>query len=455
MEKNIKILSLGVESSINDVVAKEFPYCEIDAQPYDFKYFESPVTPSPAAILCGIPSNDELKIVEVAQSLRMIYTNIPIFFASTQRVQFNRKDMQKNGFTDAFLLPADQQVFSDTLRKLLSVLANLKSFRTVRLVDIPSENTLGFDLYIHMPANNKYMKFASATDVLSKERAERLKNYDIARAAVSEDQIKKFYEYTATQLSKLNSKTTISETEKRELREKAVRDLFTGIFAEAKKEDTIAQGQSVMNDCQEIIKSYILNECQSSASWFEKILTLANNTGGTYHHASNVSTYAALFAIGLGLNNVDEIALAGLLHDIGLADIPLEIAMKEDGKRTPEEETTYRRHPLLSVNMLKEKRMSVPENVSKIILQHHERYDGKGYPEQIEGQRIIKGAQIIAIADLFDYLTVTKPNKLGLAPLVAMEKIIEMNTKTMGEIYFDPQLIQQIHNLFKADKKAA
>lgn len=457
MEKVLpQILSLGVDPAVMEFLSKEIPTCKMDVQPYDLKYFEAALTPSPVAIFCGLPKAElEMQVAEVAQALRMIYNSIPIYFVSIERTSFNRKQLQKNGFTDAFLMPSDQSVFIETIQKMLSALGELKVYRSVRLMDIPSENVLGFDLYLHMPANNKYVKYASSTDVLSEKRLERLHSYEIATASVSEDQMKQFYDFTAAQLSRLGSSNKISETQKKELRENAVRDLFTGIFGEAGKDDTIDKGRAVMNDCQEVIKSYILNESESKNTWFDKIMNVASAAGGAYNHASNVSTYAALFSIGLGIGKPDEIALAALLHDIGMADIPLEIAVKSERERTPEETKAYQRHVMLSVNMLKEKKLMVPENVFKIIAQHHERFDGKGYPDAIPGHRFMKEAQILAIADQFDYLTKVQAGKPAMMPMAAMEEILRRNSASKDEVFYDPQLLLQISNLFHVGKKAA
>lgn len=451
--ESIPVLVLGVESSIVGYVVKEIPDSPFTVLSYDFKYFEEPLSPMPAAILCG-PPMEGMQTSEVAQALRMIYPTTPIFYITSDRSSFNRKQFQKNGFTDAFLLPADQLILIETVKRLLAAIGQIKSFRTVRLMDISSENVLGFDLYLQLPVNKKYIKYASASDVLSDARARRLKEMHVQVASVSEDQISKFYQFTAAQLKKLNSNSGVSETEKKERRESAVRSLFSGIFGEDSKDDTISQGRGMMTDCQEIIKSYILDECETPAAWLDKIMNVSATGGGAYNHSANVSTYAALFSIGTGIGQTDEIALAGLLHDIGLSELPLEIANKQEADMTDTEKQVYQRHPVTSVNMLKEKKLIMSEKVMKIIEQHHERFDGKGYPNAIAGNRVLKDAQILAIADSFDYLMKVEVGKASLSPLQAMQKIQEMNSKS-GETKFDPDLLKSIMGLFQMDKKAA
>lgn len=451
-DKNI--LVLGVEEVIVHFLKKEMSDCNLNILPYDQKYFEDILSPEPAAIVCSHPTT-ELRTIEVAQSLRMIYSAIPIYFVSTIRDKFNRKDLQKNGFTEAFLLPADNYIFVETIRRVLSENGQIKSFRNVKLIDIPSDNALGFDMYVHLQANNKYIKFVSASEALSADKSARLHKHHMETVAVPEDQVKKFYEFTALQLKKLNSSSSMSETEKQELRETTVRNLFSGIFGDAGKDDNLTSGRSVMSDCQEIIKAYIINESDAPMRWLDRLAGSTGESGTTYNHATNTATYAALFSLGLAVGKPDEIALAGLLHDIGLAEMPIELAMKNLEDYTPAEFEIYKKHPQNSVNLIKEKKLIVSEKVMKIILQHHERYDGLGFPQAMPGPRILREAQILAIADLFDELTKIVPGQVRLSPQAAIEKILDMNSKNKNEVYFDPSLLRQIVGLFHADEKAA
>lgn len=453
MKPNIIFLALAVDAALTASLETELAsLASVQKDGYDMKYFESPLETAPLAILCG-PS-EEMSSMEVAQSLRMIYPDAPLFFMSVDRSSFDRKSLQKNGFTDAYLWPADKLLVIETLRRLIAAHSDIKVFRTVRILDIPAESTLGFDLYVHLPANNKYLKYAAASDVLNESRLQRLQDRQIQSAAVSEDQIKQFYQFVAAQLKNLNSSSAISETEKTERRQGAVRDLFSGIFGDSGKDDTLGKGRQVMADCQEIIKSYIMNECESPIRWMDKFFGVTASSGDTYNRAANISTYAALFSIGLGVGKADEVALAGLLHDIGLVDVPADILQKPESERTPSEQEIYARHPLLSVEMMKEKKLIVPEKVMKIVAQHHERFDGKGFPEGLPGPRILREAQLLAIADLFEELTRVTPGRVQLKPVEAIGEIVSRNSSSVGQTPFDPDLLQKISSLFQTNSAA-
>jgi len=133
------------------------------------------------------------------------------------------------------------------------------------------------------------------------------------------------------------------------------------------------------------------------------LLDVRENTAGK--HSRRVSEYALIGAARLSLSEKDTktIEYAAILHDIGLLSIPGSILNKSD-TLTQEEWNLIRKHPVIGYNLLR----GIPylNQVSKLILYHHERYDGKGYPCGLKGENIPIGARLIAVADAFDSMTV-------------------------------------------------
>lgn len=121
-----------------------------------------------------------------------------------------------------------------------------------------------------------------------------------------------------------------------------------------------------------------------------------------YAHSANVSRLATQLAISLDFSeeNIRDVCLGGLLHDIGKIKTPNEILYKPD-KLTKEEFEVIKKHPLDGYNILKD--TGVNEKVLNIVLKHHEKIDGSGYPDGVVEKTLLE--DIVTIADIFSALT--------------------------------------------------
>jgi len=129
-------------------------------------------------------------------------------------------------------------------------------------------------------------------------------------------------------------------------------------------------------------------------------------------HSRFVAHWSAEVASQLGMSDTDifEIRTAGLLHDIGKIGYESRMLAKFTAEMTPAELDVYKNHSYVSYQILKQHPNF--DNISKIILQHHERLDGSGFPNKLEGKEIIPGAAIIAVVDMFHNLVFKRPKRL-------------------------------------------
>lgn len=405
---------------------------------------ENPVNPPPRMIFCGQPP-EGTSLPEVAQCLRMNYPLQPIYYLTSSRAEFDRWKLQKNGFTDVYLLPFDQEVLGRTVRESLAQSADIAqpTYRSVKLIDIEPGAQLGFDAYVFLPMNKKYVLYASGEDSLEQERADRLKKSQIGAVHVPLDQMKRFYQYTARKLKSLAAGKGMSATEREERLRGAVRDLFSSMFRDSSKESTFDAGKTLVSDCKEIVRAYLVEGNPSEAQFYERLLASAEEQG-QHTHAVQVSAYAALFSLALGIGDAEEIAMAALLHDIGLAEVPAEIQNIPKEKRTAEQREAYQKHPEISVKLIKASKMIIPEPVIRMIAQHHEQYNGRGYPKGLEGARILPEAQLLAIADEFEELTAIVQGKPRVSPVEALEF---MAKRAAGDPTLSPHAPALIHKL--------
>ncbi|HZK54947.1 MAG TPA: HD-GYP domain-containing protein [Desulfosporosinus sp.] len=143
----------------------------------------------------------------------------------------------------------------------------------------------------------------------------------------------------------------------------------------------------------------------------------------TYIHSVNVAILATLIGLQMGLKGqtLRNLTLGAMFHDIGKSGIPFEILNKPSNLTNSELEV-IKKHPVLGEEMIR--RTNISGEVLSIIRQHHERWNGKGYPDGVRQRAITLSAQIVAIEDVFDALVGDRPYRKGLPPYHALEIII-------------------------------
>jgi putative nucleotidyltransferase with HDIG domain len=160
----------------------------------------------------------------------------------------------------------------------------------------------------------------------------------------------------------------------------------------------------------------------------------------TSGHSVRVAEYARSVAreIGLPPKHVDDIATAALLHDVGKIYEEFAPLLRKEGRLTPEERMLMQGHPVRSADLVG----TIAEfrgRVQSDIRNHHENFDGTGYPDGLGGEKIPIGARIIMIADTIDAMTTDRPYRKALS----LQRALEELNKHAGS-QFDPKLVELV-----------
>lgn len=155
-------------------------------------------------------------------------------------------------------------------------------------------------------------------------------------------------------------------------------------------------------------------------------------------HAINVSILSTALGINLGVDHkvLKDLALGALLHDIGMTRIPKKITDKP-AALTPDEYNTIKLHPRLGYKILKEDYF-IDEKIAIVALQHHERYNGSGYPQGIEGDNIDYFAQIVSLADVYDASSSHKVYAPAKDPQSIVKELLKLSKS------FNPKILQTL-----------
>jgi len=158
----------------------------------------------------------------------------------------------------------------------------------------------------------------------------------------------------------------------------------------------------------------------------------------TSGHSQRVSQYARVIAKegGLSSRQVEQVATAALLHDVGKVHSEFAPLLQKDGKLTIEETQLLRSHPVRSADLVRTI-SSLRGAVEVAVRHHHENFDGSGYPDGMAGDEIPLGARIIMIADTLDAMTTDRPYRKALS----FERVVEELRRYAGH-QFDPNLTE-------------
>ena len=183
--------------------------------------------------------------------------------------------------------------------------------------------------------------------------------------------------------------------------------------------------------------------------YLQTVMALANSIEAkdqyTRGHCQRVMEISCEIAKKMGYKDdeIEDLRFAAILHDIGKIGVSASIINKQ-GKLTDAEFGEIKKHPLIAYNILKE--VEFISNGLRAILEHHERYDGKGYPQGIKANQISKFGRILCIADAFDAMTSDRPYRKAMEMEEALTEIERCSGKQ-----FDPEItkvfIEIINNI--------
>jgi putative nucleotidyltransferase with HDIG domain len=204
--------------------------------------------------------------------------------------------------------------------------------------------------------------------------------------------------------------------------------LFTRLQAQAEQADIDQRIAELEQDFLSLVRF-----------WGESIEAKDRYTMG---HCARVAEYACRIAERAGRLTEREMVwfrMGAFLHDVGKTEVPEEI-LNKPGRLTDEERALMERHTVIGDEMLAP--VEFPWDIRPMVRSHHERWDGRGYPDRLAAEAIPYSARILRIADVFDALTTARSYRRPLTPDEAMDIMVE------DEGSFDPELFEIFRELF-------
>lgn len=201
--------------------------------------------------------------------------------------------------------------------------------------------------------------------------------------------------------------------------------------------DDVRLGQQIAVDRVEPLVENMVESIFRNQDALLPLVRLKNHDDYTFEHSVSVCALLVAFGRGMQLSReiIKEIALGGLLHDVGKAGIP-DAILNKPAKLTDDEFAKMKNHVVQSIVVLQH-----TPGISTIALevagQHHERFDGSGYPNRLAGDQISLYGQMAAIVDVYDAISSDRIYHKGMSPPQALKKLLEWSSH-----HFDPRLVQ-------------
>ncbi|MBK7647463.1 MAG: HD-GYP domain-containing protein [Betaproteobacteria bacterium] len=201
--------------------------------------------------------------------------------------------------------------------------------------------------------------------------------------------------------------------------------------------DDVRFGQKIQVDRIEPLAENMVESVFRNQDALLPLARLKNLDDYTFEHSVGVSALLIAFGRSMKLSKevIKEIALGGLLLDIGKANIP-DAILKKPGKLTDDEFARMQSHVVEGLKLLNQV-PGISEIALQMVSEHHERFDGTGYPNKLAGKQISLYGQMAAIVDVYDAITSDKVYCRGMPPTQALKKLLEWSKH-----HFDPQLVQ-------------
>lgn len=279
-------------------------------------------------------------------------------------------------------------------------------FFTISPELVTFDEPLTYDIYINsssIQTRERYVRIAKKDSVLTREDISTYITKYI-RFFVSETERSIFLKslYKAKNATAAQKATVLKDTAINHLQRLFEQELSTEVLGK------------VIVDCRDVIEGFIDVIGDYRVDQLQDLIgILSFHDFYTYDHSTNVSMYAILIYQALRPNaprsEVVQAGLSGLLHDLGKIQISTQILNSTD-KLTPEQFDEIKGHPGYGYDLLQNVKDSLPKDIQadligKVILQHHENYDGTGYPNKLAGNNIHVLSRVVTIADFFDAIT--------------------------------------------------
>lgn len=311
---------------------------------------------------------------------------------------------------------------------------NLTKYMKIRLNSLPPFKAIPFDLFVQI--GNHHVHYLRAGDKLV---AEKIVNFEKKAPEA-------FYILAADRgrYQKFVRDGLLSSDLDTKQKALILRESTMVLVEELFERPDIEQA---LHDARGVVEDFVAF-MESDAEAMANLIGLSSHDFYTYNHSLDVSVYSLGLGQAVGFRGQDlkELGLGGLFHDIGKRYIPLDIICK-DGPLTDSEWLQMQKHPQFGLMILNEHHST--DNIKACAFEHHESLQGNGYPQRLTAAEIHPMARVVSVADTYDALTTKRSYN---DPMRPTDAIALMSGKLSGR--YDPEVMRALLSIFQKLKAA-
>lgn len=345
------------------------------------------------------------------------------------------------GIKNLFQVPLEQELMMQKILDLYPVPLKNEDVQfhhlfKVSIYELDKVEQCPLDLFIYLPSNKKivhYLAKGAALDEKTLQKFKSNKNYNLY---IKKNDLHEYNHFCSQLLSLVSNDPNLNAIEKKKSIQNQLSQFMKPFFSEEPL--TSEESQQMVQNLNQLVAN-LSDASGDKKELSQKIEDLTSEKMTNETHAKNVAAYCALFGMTLGIEEPQSLRMGGFLHDLGLADLPFELITKDEKDMTEDELAKYHLHPGNGKLELEQKKFQVPSMVTEMILLHHERPNGQGFPYGKKSNEIPLWASVCGIADEFDKLTSIRQGYRQLSP---MEALLELENK------FDPSILKQLQQIF-------
>jgi response regulator RpfG family c-di-GMP phosphodiesterase len=380
---------------------------------------------------------DEIPFIELSQYANQLNLGLTVILLVNKLLSKESDFARKCGAT---LIMDRKNILTNRMIYLIGVMRK-RTFRSILSHDISEGAVFSVDLYHYLSSSERYAIFLTAGAPFTAEKKDKIRVSNIRHLYVYETDLGAFFAV----LRKTNDSILFSDSLasiRNQFRHLLIQlfDLSTDGMVHFGK-DFYDRGLEITTELEKLISRFPDDATCLRELPYPRWSTLA--------HSVNCGIYAIIFSKHCHFEHTNEIAFASMIHNVGLSEINQELVRKKETELSSEEFEKYKKHVTITVELLREKLIPFTPLIEKIILHHHENYDGTGFPDGLAGENLPLECALVSILSSFDYFNTVRPGEKPTTAAQAWQLLkkhhgdsTELNKK------FHPKLLAQLDEFF-------